>query len=147
MSTGRRILIASACSILALATCTSALALRTDVSILADQAASKLVHVSAKVMQGHKLSGDNPTYPPDAREKKIQGTVVIDLTVSKEGAVEDLHAVKTPDPALAESALKAVGTWHYRPYLLNGDPVAVQTTVNVTFCLEPCKLQGWWNHR
>ncbi len=150
ISTGRRVLIAAACSILALATCTSALALHTDISEFApdaQQSAPKKIHVSAKEMSGNRISGDNPTYPPDAREKKIQGTVVIDTTVSKEGAIEDLHVVKTPDPSLAESAVKAVRTWRYRPYLLNGDPVAVQSTVNVTFCLEPCKLQGWWNHR
>lgn len=148
ISTGRRILIASACSFLALATCTSALALHTDISGLApdaQQSAPNKLHVSAKEMSGNRISGDNPTYPPEQRKKKIQGTVVIDLTVSKEGSVGDLHVVKTPDASLAESALKAVRTWRYRPYLLNGDPIAVQTTVNVTYCLEPCKLPGWWN--
>jgi TonB family protein len=149
ISTGRRVLIAAACSILALATCTSALALHTDISELgpdAQQSAPKKIHVSAKEMTGNRISGDNPTYPPEERKKKIQGTVVIDTTISKEGAIEDLHVVKTPDPSLAESALKAVRTWRYRPYLLNGDPVAVQTTVNVTFCLEPCKLPpGDWH--
>jgi TonB family protein len=149
MSTGRRILIATACSILALATCTSALALHTAISELApdaQQSAPNKIHVSAKEMTGNRISGDNPTYPPEARKEKIQGTVVIDTTVSKKGAIEDLHVVKTPDPSLAESALKAVRTWRYRPYLLNGEPVAVQTTVNVTFCLEPCKLpSGDWH--
>jgi protein TonB len=105
------------------------------------------VHVKSSVMAGNRISGENPTYPPEARKKKIQGTVVIDTTVSKDGAIDDLHVVKTPDPSLAESALKAVRTWRYRPYLLNGDPVAVQTTVNVTFCIEPCQLHGWWDHR
>ena len=97
-------------------------------------------------MTKERISGDNPTYPPEARKKKIQGTVVLDTTISKEGAIEDLHLVKTPDPSLAESAMKAVRTWRYRPYLLNGEPVAVKTTVNVTFCPQPCTLSGWWNH-
>ncbi len=138
VSIGRRILIASACSILALATCTSALALHADISELApdaQQSAPKKIHVSAKEMTGTRISGDNPTYPPEARKKKIQGTVVIDVTVSKEGAVGDLHVVKAPDPSLAESALKAVRTWRYRPYLLNGEPVEVETTINVTYNL------------
>jgi TonB family protein len=148
LSTSRRILLAAACTILALATCTSALALRADISDLApdaQQSAPKKIHVSAKVMAPTRISGDNPIYPPKAKENKIQGTVVIDVTVSKEGTVEDLHAVKTPDPSLAESAVKAVRTWRYRPYLLNGDPITVETTVNVTFCIEPCQLKGWWN--
>jgi TonB family protein len=138
ISTGRRILLATACSVLVLATCTSALALHTDISELApdaEQSAPTKIHVSAKEMSGTRISGDNPTYPPEARKKKIQGTVVIDTTVSKEGAVEDLHVVKTPDPSLAESALKAVRTWRYRPYLLNGEPVEVETTINVTYNL------------
>lgn len=146
----RRILGAAACSILALATCTSALALHTDISEIApdaqQSAAPNKLHVSAKEVSGSRISGDNPTYPREARKKKIQGTVVIDTTISNEGNVEDLHVVKTPDPSLAESALKAVRTWRYRPYLFNGEPVAVQTTVNVTFCLEPCKLPpGEWH--
>ncbi len=86
-------------------------------------------------MSGNRISGDNPTYPPEAKKKKIQGTVVIDATVSKGGAIEDLHVVKTPDPSLAESALKAVRTWRYRPYLLNGEPVEIETTINVTYNL------------
>jgi TonB family protein len=146
----RGLLIAATCAILALATCASALALHTNVFAADSKAASgtpKIVNVRPEMMAGNRISGENPTYPPEARKKKIQGTVVIDTTVSKEGAIDDLHVVKTPDPSLAESALKAVRTWRYRPYLLNGDPVAVQTTVNVTYCLEPCKLSGWWNHR
>ena len=145
-STSRRILLAGACFILALATCTSALALHTDISELApdaQQSTLKTVQVSAKMMSGNRISGNNPVYPPEARKKKIQGTVVIDTTISKEGTIEDLHVIKTPDPSLAESALKAIRTWRYRPYLLNGNPVAVQTTVNVTFCIDhPCKLPG-----
>lgn len=150
IGTGRRILIVSACSILALATCTSALALHADISELApdaQQSRPQKIHVSAKEMTGTRISGDNPTYPPEARKKKIQGTVVIDATVSKEGAIKDLHVLKTPDPSLAESALTAVRTWRYRPYLLNGEPVGVETTVNVTYCLEPCKLPPGESHR
>ncbi|MGA9716918.1 MAG: M56 family metallopeptidase [Acidobacteriaceae bacterium] len=139
VSAVRRILGAAACSILALATCTSALALHTDISDLApdaqQSAAPNKLHVSAKEMSGNRISGDNPTYPPETKKKKIQGTVVIDATVSKEGAIEDLRVVKTPDPSLAESALKAVRTWRYRPYLRNGEPVEIETTINVTYNL------------
>lgn len=149
LSTSRRILLSVACSILALATCTSALALHRDFSAPAaahENKAPTKVAVRADIMAKERISGDNPTYPPEARKKKTQGTVVLDTTISKEGAIEDLDLVKTPDPSLAESAMKAVRTWRYRPYLLNGEPVAVKTTVNVTFCLEPCTLSGWWNH-
>ena len=138
MSTGRRILIASACFIVALATCTSALALRTDISGLApdaQQSAPNKLHVSAQEMSGNRISGDNPTYPPEARKKKIQGAVVLDAIIDKDGAIKDLHVVKTPNKSLSDSALKAVRTWRYRPYLLNGEPVEVETTINVIYNL------------
>jgi TonB family protein len=149
MSTTRRIVVATACSVLALATCTSALALHTDISGLApdaQQSAPQSIHVSAKEMSGNRISGNNPTYPPEERKKKIQGTVVLDATVSKEGLIENLRVVKSPAESLSRSALDAVRTWRYRPYRLNGDPIAVETTVNVTYCLEPCKLPpGEWH--
>ncbi len=114
ISATRGVLIAAACAILALATCTSALALRADVSLLAPNAhqpAPKVVHVSAKIMQGQKIAGENPTYPPEARAKKIQGTVVLALTIDKDGAPQDIHVTKSPDQSLADSAIKAVRTW------------------------------------
>jgi TonB family protein len=149
MTTPRRILIAATCSVLAFATCTSALALHTDISELApdaQQSAPQSIHVSAKEMSGNRISGNNPTYPPEERKKKIQGTVVLDATVSKEGVIENLRVVKSPAASLSQSALDAVRTWRYRPYRLNGDPIAVVTTVNVNFCLAPCKLPpGEWH--
>jgi TonB family protein len=149
MSTAQRIAIAAACSVLALATCTSALALHTDISELApdaQQSAPQSIHVSAKEISGNRISGNNPTYPPEERKKKIQGTVVLDATVSKEGLIENLRVVKSPAESLSRSALDAVRTWRYRPYLLNGAPIAVVTTVNVNFCLAPCKLPpGEWH--
>jgi TonB family protein len=86
-------------------------------------------------MAGQKVSGENPTYPADARKKKIQGTVVLDATIDKEGAIKDLHVTKTPSQLLSDSAIKAVRTWRYQPYRLNGEPVEVETTINVTYNL------------
>jgi TonB family protein len=145
MSAARRILVAASCCAVALATCTTALALRTDVATLTPIAENQAsgtkpptkIHVKSSIMTGQKISGDNPTYPKEARAKKIQGAVVLNATISKDGAIENLQVVKTPNPSLAESALKAVRTWRYRPYLLNGEPVAVETTVNVVYNLEP----------
>ena len=142
MSATRRILIAAACSVLALATCTSALALHTNV-FAPTQAASenhqpKKISVSPEVMTGNRISGENPTYPQEARAKKIEGKVVLDVTIGKDGAIEKLNVLKSPDNLLSDSASKAVHTWRYRPYLLNGEPVAVETTVNVIFCTHNC---------
>jgi TonB family protein len=139
LSTTRRILIAAACSVLAFATCASALALRTDVRALssaAETANPAKIQVKPGIMAGQRISGDNPVYPNEARAKRIQGTVVLDATIGKDGTVENLQVVKSPAESLSKSALDAVRTWRYRPYLLNGDPVEVETNVNVTFNLE-----------
>lgn len=138
MSAARRILVAASCCVVALATCTTALALRTDVAALpsaVDSKAPEKISVSPAVMTGLKISGENPTYPKEARAKKIQGTVVIDAVIGKDGAIKNLHVVKTPSKSLSESALKAVRTWQYQPYHLNGEPVEVKTTINVVYNL------------
>ena len=140
MSAARRILIAASCCVVALATCTTALALRTDVAALpsaAENKTPKKISLSSDVMTGLKISGENPAYPKEARAKKIQGTVVLDAIIGKDGTIENLHVVKSPAESLSKSALDAVRTWRYQPYHLNGEPVEVQTTVKVVYNLEP----------
>jgi TonB family protein len=143
VSATRRFTIAIACSILALATCTSALALHTDVAALspaaenptAESAAPAPIHVKSDVMQGQKIAGENPTYPKEARARKIQGRVELALVIDKEGLPQGIHVKQSPSELLTKSAIKAVSTWRWRPYLLNGNPVEVDTTVNVTYNL------------
>jgi TonB family protein len=144
MSTTRRFVIAAACGILALVTCTSALALRTDVAALspaaensaAENATPTRIHVKADVMSGQKIAGENPTYPQEAKDKKIQGRVELALIIDKDGLPQGIHVKQSPSELLTKSAIKAVSTWRWRPYLLNGDPIDVDTTVNVTYNLE-----------
>ena len=75
-----------------------------------------------------------PQYPAIAKAARIQGTVVLQATISKAGAITNLRVVSGP-PMLQQAALDAVRSWRYKPYLLNGDPVEVETTVNVVFNL------------
>jgi protein TonB len=75
-----------------------------------------------------------PVYPPIAKAARVSGTVVLQATISKTGTIEGLHVVSGP-AMLQQSAMDAVKTWRYRPYLLNGEPVEVETTVNVIFTL------------
>jgi protein TonB len=75
-----------------------------------------------------------PQYPAIAKAARIQGTVVLQATISKTGSIENLRVVSGP-PMLQQAAMDAVRQWRYRPYLLNGDPVEVETTVNVVFNL------------
>jgi protein TonB len=73
-------------------------------------------------------------YPPIAKAARVQGTVVLQATISKTGTIEGLHVISGP-AMLQQAAMDAVRSWRYRPYLLNGDPVEVETTVNVVFTL------------
>jgi protein TonB len=76
-----------------------------------------------------------PVYPPIAIAARVEGTVIIAATISKSGTIENLRVVGGP-AMLQQAALNAVQTWRYRPYLLNGEPVEVETTVNVVFSLQ-----------
>jgi TonB family protein len=87
-------------------------------------------------MAHQKISGENPVYPPEDKAKKVQGKVVLAVTIGKDGEPRDIHATKSPSTSLSKSAIDAVRTWHYRPYLLNGEPVEVKTTINVIYNLE-----------
>ena len=97
--------------------------------------AAKSMKVSSGVMEGMIVWKALPVYPPIARATRTQGTVVLQATISKNGTIENLRVVSGPD-LLRQAALDAVATWRYRPYLLNGQPVDVETTVNVDFTLQ-----------
>jgi len=88
--------------------------------------------ISAGVAGGLLIQRTSPVYPQIAKEARISGTVVIQATISKTGAVTNPHAVSGPS-MLQGPALDAVRRWRYRPYVLDGEPVEVQTTVSVTF--------------
>jgi len=90
------------------------------------------VRVSPGVVAGNLISHVNPVYPADAKAAHLQGAVVLRATISKTGTVEELRVVSGP-PQLTKSALDAVKQWVYKPYLLNGEPVEVQTTITVNF--------------
>ncbi|MGD0647715.1 MAG: M56 family metallopeptidase [Acidobacteriaceae bacterium] len=75
-----------------------------------------------------------PVYPPDAKAAGIQGSVILDAVIGKDGMISSLKLVSGP-PELTKAAWNAVKQWTYKPYLLNGDPIAVETTITVTFAL------------
>jgi periplasmic protein TonB len=94
------------------------------------------VRVSQKVSDALIAKRVQPQYPPEARGKHIQGTVVLRAEISKEGDVTEVTPV-SGDPLLAPAAIEAVRLWKYKPYVLNGQPVAVETQVKVGFELQP----------
>src|SRR6202043_3105386 len=92
------------------------------------------VRVSAGVTSGLLIRKVQPNYPPLARQARIQGTVVLHAVISKAGSIENLTVV-SGHPMLAPAAIDAVKQWKYKPYLLNGEPVEVDTEVQVNFTL------------
>src|SRR5271169_5850468 len=93
------------------------------------------VRVSQGVSQGLLVRKVNPVYPPLARQARIQGQVILRAVISKDGSIENLQLV-SGHPMLVQSALDAVKQWKYKPYLLNGEPVEVDTEVQVNFTLS-----------
>jgi protein TonB len=93
------------------------------------------VRVSAGVTSGLLVRKVQPVYPPLARQARIQGTVLLRAQISKDGSIENLQLV-SGHPMLVQSALDAVRQWKYKPYLLNGEPVEVDTEVAVNFTLS-----------
>ena len=91
-------------------------------------------HVSAGVAAGLAISQPSPVYPEEAKAAHVQGVVVLHATISKTGDIEDLWVVSGPKE-LVQSAIDAVSQWRYKPYLLNGEPVDVDTTIHVNYTL------------
>jgi len=92
------------------------------------------IRVSQGVSQGLLIHQVKPSYPPLARQARIQGTVVLQAVIGKDGNIQNLKVV-SGHPMLAPAALEAVKQWKYKPYYLNGEPVEVDTTINVNFTL------------
>ena len=90
------------------------------------------VRVSSGVVAGMMLRPVAPVYPLEAKKKHVQGVVVMHAVISKTGDIEDLQVISGP-PLLQKAATDAVARWKYRPYLLQGVPVEVETTINVNF--------------
>jgi protein TonB len=83
-------------------------------------------------MAGQIVSKTAPVYPAIARAAHVSGVVVLHAVISKTGAIESLSVVSGPE-MLRASAVAAVQAWKYKPYLLNGDPTEVETTITVNF--------------
>ncbi|MBZ5552911.1 MAG: TonB family protein [Acidobacteriia bacterium] len=92
------------------------------------------IRVGGNVQQANLISSPRPAYPPLAKSARIQGSVVLEAVISKQGTVENLTVIQG-HPLLVQSALDAVKQWRYRPTLLNGEPVEVITTITVNFSL------------
>jgi len=97
-------------------------------------AAPQRVKQGGNVTAASILQQTRPLYPALARQARIQGNVVLHAIIDKDGRVAQLEVI-SGHPLLVQSALDAVKQWRYKPTLLNGDPVEVDTTITVTFTM------------
>lgn len=93
------------------------------------------IRVGGNVQQTMLVSQPHPTYPPEAKAARIQGVVELQAIIGTDGTVKNLSVIQG-HPLLAQAALDAVKQWVYKPTLLNGDPVEVQTIIDVNFTLS-----------
>jgi TonB family protein len=94
---------------------------------------SSTVRISGGVMAGMIIEKVEPRYPEDAKQRHVAGQVVMAAVITKQGTIDDLEVVSSEDASLSQAAVGAVKNWRYRPYLLNGQPVEVETTITVNF--------------
>lgn len=143
-STLRRLTAATVCTLLGAGICATTVAFSVHVDAYAagdEQSPSQSdgpIAVKSDIMQSQIVHKVPPVYPVDAKKARVQGRVELDAEIGKTGAVEQLKVVSGPKE-LQQSALDAVRQWTYKPFLLNGAPVAVKTRINVIYTLGDVK--------
>jgi len=93
------------------------------------------LRVSAGVAQGLLVNRVAPVYPQKAKDKGVQGTVVLAAVIARDGSIQNLHIVSSSAEMLNQAALDAVKQWKYRPYILDGQPVEVETQITMRFTI------------
>jgi periplasmic protein TonB len=92
--------------------------------------------LSEPVVQAQLISRIEPRYPPLALQTRQQGTVILHAIISRDGRITALEVITGP-PLFVQAALGAVRQWRYRPTMLSGEPLEVETTITVVFQLQP----------
>jgi periplasmic protein TonB len=95
----------------------------------------KRIRLAPRIVEANLVHDVPPTYPPEAGRARIEGTVVLLAVIGKDGSVQNVR-VESGLPILAQAAIDAVKQWRYRPYLLNGEPVEVDSKITINFTLS-----------
>jgi protein TonB len=95
----------------------------------------RAVKISEPVQRALLISRPEPRYPPLAMQTRKEGTVLLHAIISRDGRISDLEVV-SGSPWFVQAALEAVRQWRYRPTILNGEPVEVETSITVIFRLS-----------
>ena len=85
--------------------------------------------------EANLIHGVPPQYPPEAGRERIEGAVVLLAVIGTDGSVQEVQ-VESGLPILAQAAMEAVKQWRYRPYLLNGVPVEIDSRITINFTLS-----------
>jgi TonB family protein len=97
--------------------------------------ARKIIKMGGNVQSAKIVKRVQPVYPSEALQERIAGTVRLHVIVAKDGTIEQIEVI-SGHPLLLQAALDAVRQWTYQPTLLNGEPVEVDTTIDVIFSLS-----------
>lgn len=90
---------------------------------------------TSSMLEGSLIRKVQPVYPPLARSARVQGAVTLAAVIGKDGTMENLKLI-SGHPMLVPAALEAVSQWRYRPYILNSEPIEVETRITVNFILD-----------
>jgi TonB family protein len=102
----------------------------------APTANTKPIRVGGNAAESNLIRKVQPVYPASAKAAGVQGTVMIEAVILKDGTPSELTVLSSPSDDLSESALDAVRQWRYRPTLLNGQPVEVITDIRISYTLS-----------
>jgi len=94
----------------------------------------KRVRIASRVAEANLIHDVAPQYPPEAGRARIEGTVVLMAVIGRDGAVKDVR-IESGLPILAQAAIDAVRQWRYKPYMIEGEPVEVDSRITINFTL------------
>lgn len=95
----------------------------------------KRIRVASGIAEAHLVHEVQPEYPPEAGRERIEGTVVLLAVIGSDGIVQNVQVVSGV-PILAQAAIEAVKQWRYKPYLLNGVPVEIDSRITINFTMS-----------
>jgi len=94
----------------------------------------KRVRIASRVAEANLIHDVAPQYPPEAGRARIEGTVVLMAVIGRDGTVKDVR-IESGLPILAQAAIDAVRQWRYKPYMIEGEPVEVDSRITINFTL------------
>jgi protein TonB len=92
----------------------------------------KRMRIASRVAEANLIHDVTPLYPPEAGRARIEGTVVLMAVIGTDGSVKDVR-VESGLPILAQAAMDAVKQWRYKPYMIDGEPIEVDSRITINF--------------